>query len=395
MSAHAQPAAVGGKLGTTIFKLAALAALVGAAALVVRFGWGLASATGLNDGYAFGIWIAIDVVVGTAIGCGGYAMAVLAYLLNRGQYHPLVRPAMLTGALGYSFAAFAIFVDVGRYWGIYKIPTYFTWWNFRSPLLEVALCVMTYVIVLWLEFSPAVMEGWRKGSSAGLKSLAETWQPRINKAMPWIIALGLLLPTMHQSSLGTVMALPYSKVSKLWLSPLLPLLFIVNCLFIGYAAVVIESMASSLGFGRRFETKLLGSTAPLAAGLLLAFVGIRFLDLLVRGQVGLAFGATRLAFWFWVEMALAVVAAVMLLSKETQASAARLFRAALVVLAAGVLYRFDTYIAAYDPGPGWIYFPSALEILITTGIVGLETMLYLYLVKRFPVLSAAPAAASR
>lgn len=393
--AEAQAAPVGGRLSTPVFKLAALAAAVGVAALVVRFGWGLASATALNDGYAFGIWIAIDVVIGTAIGCGGYAMAVLAYLLNRGQYHPLVRPAMLTGALGYSFAALAITVDVGRYWGIYKIPTYWSWWNFRSPLLEVALCVMTYVIVLWLEFSPAVLDGWRQGKSPALRGLAETWKPRIDRALPWIIALGLVLPTMHQSSLGTVMALPYSKVHKLWLSPMLPLLFLVNCLFIGYAAVVLESTASSLGFGRKFETRALGQAAPLAAGLLLAFLGIRFLDVLLRGQLGLAFGATRFALWFWLEMALAAAGAVMLLSRETQASPSRLFRAALVVLAAGVLYRFDTYIAAYDPGPGWIYFPSVLEILITTGLVGIETMIYLYLVKRFPVLPAAPAAASR
>jgi len=335
------------------------------------------------------------VVIGTAVGCGGYAMAALVYLMNRGQYHPLVRPAMLTGALGYTFAATAIFIDVGRYWGIYKIPTYWSWWNWRSPLLEVALCVMTYVIVLWLEFSPAVLDGWRQGKSPGLKSLAETWKPRIDKAMPWIIALGLLLPTMHQSSLGTVMALPFSKVHHLWLSPLLPLFFLVNCLFIGYAAVVLESTASSLAFGRKFETKLLGSAAPLAAGLMLAFVGIRFVDVLLRGQIGLAFAATRLALWFWLEAALAVAGALMLLSKETQASPSRLFRAALVVLAAGVLYRFDTYIAAYDPGLGWTYFPSVLEILITAGLVAIETMIYLFVVKRFPVLAAAPAAADR
>jgi Ni/Fe-hydrogenase subunit HybB-like protein len=139
VSALAQPTPVGGKLATPAFKLLAAIAAIGLAALVVRFAGGLGAATALNDGYPFGIWIAIDVVVGTAVGCGGYAMAVLVYLMNRGRYHPLVRPAMLTGALGYSFAAFAILVDVGRYWGLYKIPTYWSWWNFRSPLLEVAL----------------------------------------------------------------------------------------------------------------------------------------------------------------------------------------------------------------------------------------------------------------
>ena len=102
---HATATPVGGKLTTPFFNLMALVALVGAVALVVRFGQGLGAASGMTDGYAWGIWIAIDVVVGTALGCGGYAMALMVYVANRGKYHPLVRPAMLTGALGYSFAA--------------------------------------------------------------------------------------------------------------------------------------------------------------------------------------------------------------------------------------------------------------------------------------------------
>lgn len=392
MSTRVQAAPVGGPVSTPAFKLLGVLAVAGVAALAWRFAQGLGAATAMNDGYAFGLWIAVDVVIGTAIGCGGYAMAVLAYLMNRGQLHPLVRPAMLTGALGYTFAAASILIDVGRYWAIYKIPTYVSWWNWRSPLLEVALCVMTYVIVLWLEFSPAVLERWKEDGSPGLKALAVTWKPRIDRAMPWIIALGLLLPTMHQSSLGTVMALPASKVHKLWHSALLPLFFLVNCLFLGYAAVVLESTFSSLAFKRKFETRLLGAVAPLASGLLLAFVAIRLADLLLHGRMGLAFASTRYAFWFWVETALLVVPAVMLLGKETQESAARLFRAALLILAGGVLYRFDTYVVAYDPGPGWSYFPSVLEMLVTAGLVAIETMIYLAVVKRFPVLSGAPAA---
>lgn len=395
MSAHAQPAPVGGKLLTPAFKFLLLVAAIGISALVVRFGWGLASATAMNDGYAFGIWIALDVVIGTAIGCGGYAMALLVYLLNQGKYHPLVRPAMLTGALGYTFAGVSIFIDVGRYWGIWKIPTYAFWWNFHSPLLEVALCVMTYIIVLWFEFSPALMEGFRKGNIPFLKSLAEILEPWINRAMPWVIALGILLPTMHQSSLGSVMALPTSKVHGLWLSGFLPLLFLINCLFIGFAAVVLESVLSSVAFKRPFETKLLGRAAPLAAGLIFAFLGIRFVDLLVRGKLGLAFEPTLLAVLFWLETLLVLAGAVVLLSKETQASAARMFRAGLLVLVAGILYRFDAYIPAYNPGLGWTYFPAALEISITIGLVAIESMIYLFLVKRFPVLSAAPAAATR
>ena len=386
---HATATPVGGKLATPFFKLMAVVALAGAVALVVRFGQGLGAASGMTDGYAWGIWIALDVVVGTALGCGGYAMALLVYLANRGKYHPLVRPAMLTGALGYSFAATSIIVDVGRYWGIWKIPTYVSWWNFDSALLEVALCVMSYVMVLWIEFSPSILERWRAAGTPGQRSFAGSAGPRLDRAMPWVIALGLVLPTMHQSSLGTVMMLPYSKMHALWFSPLLPLLFLVNCLFLGYAMVVVESTVSSTGLGTRRETRLLGSLAPIMGGVLLLFLALRFGDLALRGRLGAAFVPGKYAAWFWVEILLLLAPAVVLLGRNARERASTQFGAAFAVLAGGILYRFNTYILAYDPGPGWSYFPSVLEILITAGFAAAQVMIYLWIVRRLPVLSSA------
>jgi Ni/Fe-hydrogenase subunit HybB-like protein len=394
MSTHAA-APLGGRILTPFFKALLFVAGLGVVALAVRFTQGLGAVTAMSDGYGFGLWIAMDVVVGTAVGCGGYAMALLVYLANKGQYHSLVRPAMLTGALGYTFAGASIFVDIGRYWGIWKIPLFATWWNGSSALLEVALCVMAYIIVLWLEFSPAVLESMRQGQNAFLKRLAETWGPWMAKAMPWIIALGLLLPTMHQSSLGTVMLLSTAKVHGLWLTSFLPLLFLINAIFLGYGAVIAEATISAFGFKRPRETALLGSMAPVISALLLLFAGIRLVDILLGGRIGLAFAATGYALIFWVEMALVVVPAVMLLGARARASTAGLFRAALLILAGGILYRFDTYLVAYDPGPAWSYFPAVGEIAVTVGLIAMEMMVYIFAVKKFPVMSAAPAAASR
>jgi Ni/Fe-hydrogenase subunit HybB-like protein len=392
---HARATPVGGKLTTPFFNFMAVVALAGAVALVVRFAQGLGAASGMTDGYAWGIWIALDVVVGTALGCGGYAMALMVYVANRGKYHPLVRPAMLTGALGYSFAATSIIVDVGRYWGIWKIPTYVSWWNFDSALLEVALCVMTYVMVLWIEFSPSILERWRASGTAGQRAFAESAGPRLDRALPWIIALGLLLPTMHQSSLGTVMMLPFSKMHALWFSPLLPLLFLVNCLFLGYAMVVAESTVSSSGLGTRRDTGLLGSLAPIMAWLLLLFLVLRFGDLALRGSLSAAFAPGKYAAWFWVETLLLLAPAVVLLGRKARERASTQFGAALSILAGGILYRFNTYILAYDPGPGWSYFPSALEILVTAGFAAAQVMIYLWVVRRFPVLSSVSPAEGR
>ena len=153
-----------------------LAALFGVATLII--GWrlvaGLGATTALNDGYPLGLWIAFDVVTGTALACGGYAIAILVYILNKGRYHALVRPALLTSALGYSLAGFGVFLDIGRWWAIWKVPVYFWHWNFNSALLEVALCIMSYVLVAWIELSPAFLEKWRDGSQLILRRVART-----------------------------------------------------------------------------------------------------------------------------------------------------------------------------------------------------------------------------
>ena len=88
---------------------------LGTVAGLWRFTQGLGAATSMNDGYPWGLWIAFDVVVGTGLASGGYAMALLVYVFNKGRYHSLVRPALLTSFLGYSVAGVAVAFDLGRY----------------------------------------------------------------------------------------------------------------------------------------------------------------------------------------------------------------------------------------------------------------------------------------
>ena len=391
MSVHAQAVPVGGPLLTRPFKWLLAIAGLGGVLLLWRFLAGLGPVTGLNDGYAWGIWIAFDVVTGTALGCGGYAVAILVYILNKGQYHPLVRPAVLTSALGYSMAGFAIIVDVGRYWWIYRIPLRFWQWNLNSALLEVALCVMAYVIVLWLELSPAFMEKWKEEAPLPLlKSLSQTFYPIINKLMVFIVALGLLLPTMHQSSLGTVMLLAGHKLHALWNTPLIPLLFLVSVIAMGYAVVVLEGSLAAHFFHRRKETEMLGRLSGVMVGVLALFLVLRLVDLVVRGALGALFTAGWLSFFFWVETALYVAPLMMLASRERRMDGVCQFRAAVLMLLAGAVYRFNSYLVGFNPGEGFSYFPTVPEMFITFGIVALEIILYIVIVKRFPILAGAP-----
>src|SRR6476646_2761044 len=181
MKGHAQP--LGGQLFTRTFRALLLLGAIGLGLTAWRFFVGLGRATGLSDGYPLGLWIALDVVTGTALACGGYAVALVVYIFNKGKYHQLVRPAVLTSALGYTLAGASVAIDLGRPWNMWKIPLFFWDWNLNSALLEVALCIMAYVGVLWLELTPVLLENAKHPTLVRVRGILE-------KALMWIIALG-------------------------------------------------------------------------------------------------------------------------------------------------------------------------------------------------------------
>ncbi|MEN8005900.1 MAG: NrfD/PsrC family molybdoenzyme membrane anchor subunit [Candidatus Krumholzibacteriota bacterium] len=387
---------VGGRLMTPTTRVLLFVFMVGAALTVWRFAVGLGPATGLNDGYPWGLWIAFDVVTGTALACGGYAMALLVYIFNKGRYHPLVRPALLTSALGYSVAAVGIIIDVGRPWYIWKIPLKVGSWNLDSALLEVALCVMAYVMVLWIELSPAFLEKWRESGHTGLANFSRGLSKFMDKALIWFIALGLLLPTMHQSSLGSVIMLAGPRLHALWHTPWLPFLYLVSCISMGYAMVVMESTLSSRAFGRQREDRMLASLSGATSFTLFLFVVVRFVDLFLRGRGPLLISEGYYSVMFWLETVLFLAPAVMLAGSRGTARIGNMFRAAMMIVLAGSLYRFDSYLVAFNPGPGWSYFPSVSETVITLGLVAMEIMVFIMLVRSFPILSGtSPMAAHR
>jgi Ni/Fe-hydrogenase subunit HybB-like protein/Fe-S-cluster-containing dehydrogenase component len=383
---HARSEPVGTKILTWPFGILATLAVVGVVGILYRMLMGLGPATNLSDGYPMGIWIAFDVVTGTALACGGYAVALLVYLLNRGTYHPLVRAAIVTSALGYTLGGLSVLIDIGRWWNFYKIPLGYQHWNFNSILLEVALCIMLYTMVLWIEISPAFLEKWRESRTGWLKRFAVAASPKVERAMPYLIAAGLVLPTMHQSSLGSLMLLAGDKLHPLWHTPLLPALFLVSCIAMGYAAVSLESLISSRVFDRPRETPMLRALAGPISFVLLAYVALRTVDIVARGKLGLVMEWDAWSFLFMAEMLLFSLPAIGLLLERHRASPGFLLTVGVSVVLAGALYRFSTFLIAFNPGAEWSYFPSMIEIMVTVGLVSAEILAYIVIVKKFPIL---------
>ena len=375
---------LGGRLMTKVFMLALVLVAAMVVILAQRFVFGLGEVTNMNDGYPFGVWVVVDMVVGTGFGCGGFAMALLVYMLNKGEYHPLMRPALMAGLFGYTLGGFSIIADLGRYWNVYNL---FLPWQMQpnSVMFEVAICVTIYIIVLFIEFLPVILERFEDGLRA---SGLDWFVGLLKKSMFIFIGFGVLLPTMHQSSLGTLLVILGHQLQPLWQTQLLPVLYLSSAIAMGYAIVVFEGLLASATFRRPFETEMLGKVGGVLFWLLGFYLVVRFGDLVMRGALGGLFADPVDGVMFIIENALFVLAALLLATSGSRASARNLFVAAFAMLLAGSVYRINSFLVGYHPGNGWEYYPSVTELLVTIGIIALEVALYLWFVKTLPVLQS-------
>ncbi len=365
---------LGGRIITPTFIVCMMFVVIALFFLTKRFIFGLGYVSNMSDGFPWGIWIAYDVVVGSAFACGGYVMALMCYVLNKGEYHPLVRPALLASMFGYTLAGVSVFFDIGRYAHAYNL--YLPWqMNVHSVMFEVAMCIGTYIFVLWLEFTPAFLERWK------LKNL----QAKLNKVIFLLIALGVLLPTMHQSSLGSMMILAGWKLDPMWHTMLLPLLFLGTAIMMGFAMVIMEGSISGRVYHLGDETPMFTKIAKILTWVVGVYLFIRFFNVMVKGELGNVFSGSFLGNMFILENLFLIIGLVIMACPRMRINPKLLFVAAVSILIGGSLYRFNVYLMAFDPGDGWRYFPSIGEQMVTYSLIATEVAAYTFFVKYFPV----------
>jgi Ni/Fe-hydrogenase subunit HybB-like protein len=321
-----------------VWVLIGLAAL-GLATLAVRFVAGIGAVTNLDNQYPWGLWIGLDVAAGVALAAGGFTTAALAHVMRREEYHAVVRPALLTAALGYTFVALGVMVDIGR--------PYYIWhpivmWNGNSALFEVGICVVIYVNVLYIEFLPVVTERFigrvhLPGALARLNGAVDRLLRALDRGLArtmfvFIIA-GVVLSTLHQSSLGTLMIIAGPKMHPLWQTPILPLLFLLSAISVGFPMVIVESLLAARSFGLKPEMPVLSRLGWLTTPLLGIYLAFRLGDLFVRKTFVHLGALDARSIMFMVEILGGVVLPLrMLLSPRVLKSPRLLFIAALLVV---------------------------------------------------------------
>lgn len=372
------------KLWTPGFKLGVFFIALGAIVLLIRFIWGIGAVTNLSDGAPWGIWIAFDVVIGIALAASGFTAAALIYVFNKGEYSPLIRPAVLTAMFGYGLAGFSIVVDVGRWWQIYN-PILPENWQGNSAMFEVAICVMTYLTILVIEFIPTLTEQWRKKEKGFLKKISDIIEPLLNKVIMLFILLGIVVSTLHQSSLGSLMLLTKYKLHPLWFSPWLPLMFLLSAIAVGFPMIVVESSLCARTFKRKPETKLLAGILKFTPWLLGLYLILRIWDILYYGKTALLLSKWGILFILEISI-FAIIPIILLIKTPKKPTNSRLFTISTLIVSGLILNRFDTYLIAFKLRPGWSYFPSLGELAVSAMMVSVLFVGFKIFANYFPVL---------
>ena len=361
-----------GRPGPVVLILGTLV-VIGVIVALIRFVFGIGAISNLNNSYPWGLWISLDLLCGVALGAGAFTMAAIVYIFNLKQFRPLLRPSILTGFLGYVMVIIALLVDLGRPERIWHMIVY---QNGHSVLLEIGLCVMLYTTVLALEFLPVLLErpNWEKP----LRILHGITMP--------LVILGVVLSTLHQSSLGSLYLIMPEKLHSLWYTPLLPLLFFITAIGVGLGMIIFESSLSSRAFKRGLETHLLSQLARAIPYVMGLYLLVRFGDLAVEGKLDLLFTSGVYSLLSWLEITVGAIIPIVLFSQRSMRESPRgLLIGSLFVIGGLMLNRFDVSLLALNHLGGQPYTPNLMEFAISFGIIAAGVLTFGFVAKYFPL----------
>ena len=377
-----------GSLLTPFNIIAGIILAAGVVATIMRFTMGIGSVTNLSDNNPWGIWIGFDLLCGVALAAGGYTTSAACYIFGFKRFHGAVRPAILTAFLGYALVVFALNYDVGRPWRlVYPI---FYQQGTTSILFEVGLCVFIYLTVLFLEYLPAALE-WKRGF--------DKYRGILIKLTMGLTILGVILSTLHQSSLGALYLIAPSKLHPLWYTPYLPVMFFMSSMFAGMSMVITEGTISHKYFHHKMDGEynegyldLQFAFAKASAWVMAGYLAMKVLGLAMDNRWH--YLLTGYGVWWLFEVVGFVLLPCFCYAVGYRDRNIGLVRVAAPWTVIGImLNRFDVSLIAFNwqlPSADR-YFPSIGEITISLFVITIGILAFRFIVTRMPIFYVHPA----
>ncbi len=345
--------------------------MLGCIAAAARLFLGLGATTNLNDAYPWGLWVSFDILAGVALAGGGFTMAAAIYIFNLKKFEPLLWPAKLSAFIGYLVFVVGLFFDLGQPWRIWHPMVM---WNPHSVLFEVSWCVMLYTTVLGVDIFIMALERWKKHDLVAF----------FRNIYLVLVVAGVMLSTLHQSSLGALYLLMPEKMSDLWASRAIGPLFFTSAVIGGMSVVTLESLISAWAYKRKPELKLLSSFTKGLGLVLLVYFAMKVTDLYARGAT--VWVLDKPHFFFYLELfGTVALPAILLTFTEVRNSIRGLYWAAGLAAFGVVLNRFNVSLTSYGGYRDFSYFPSAIEIIITLALIAGGILIFDFGTRYLPV----------
>lgn len=395
MTAHSIPLQRTGKFLTPGVWVLLIFMAAGAVFAAIRYIFGLHAATNLSDTFPWGIWKAVNVGAVAAAGSSGFTLTAIVHVFHKEKYHSMMRPSLVIAMLCYTFVGVALIVDIGKYYDIWH-PILPSMWQPNSALFEVAICVMCYLTVLYIEFAPVAFERFMgranmKGALKPFNKVAEIFMRGgdafLKRAISAVMLLGIVLCCLHQSTLGTLMIIPQYKMHALWHTPALPLLFLLSATLVGLASAIAVCLWSAWAFDYKPDMRMMSDfskSVPIVGGVYLA---VRLIDIALRDNLWMMFDGSARSIFFLVETLGGVALPCAMLFFESVRRSPALSLAASLLLVAGISFnRVNTYLTAYMPQfANSHYFPSFGEVAVCLAQIAAIIFLYRLIAFIFPI----------
>ena len=340
--------------------------------VIVRLVMGLGFVTNLNDRWPWGLWIGFDVLCGVALAGGGYGTALIVSILHNDKLKPIARATLLTSLIGYILVVVSLFVEIGRWWNFW-MP--FVHWGHSSVLFEVFVCISLYTVVQTLELCEIITE-----------KVFRVFHKFFVMVMPFLLILGVVLPTLHQSSLGALYLLMESKLHALWFSPCIFIFFLLSSFYVGPAMIAVESIVSRIAYKHVTPLPVLKTLARIGGCIMLVYLVLRFADLAYHGKLPLLLEGSFESYAFLLEIGVGLILPLCIVFTSLVNYRFFIILYGFLTVFGVILNRMNVVITGMIAETGSMYIPAVAEILVTVGLVTGGVLAYMFLCENFNIL---------
>ena len=353
-------------------RLVLLALTAAAVAIViVRMVLGLHAVTNLSDEWPWGLWIGFDVLCGVALAGGGYGTALLIHILHNKKLEAIARATLLTSLIGYILVVVGLFVEIGRWWNFWR-P--FWWWGHDSVLFEVFVCISLYTVVQTLEFCEIITE-----------KVFKVFHKFFVMIMPFLLCVGVMLPTLHQSSLGELYVLMDGKLHLLWYSPYIFAFFFLSSFYVGPAMIAVESVLAYSAYRHVAPLPVLKTLARIGGSVMLLYLILKFADLAWHGNLPLLWEGSVESYAFLLEIGIGLVLPLTIVFSPLVNYRFWIIVYGFLTTLGVILNRMNVVITGMMGEAGSFYCPAITEVIVTLGLVTGGILAYMFLCENFNI----------